>query len=138
MGDGTDVGRRAPLCEARLAPHACDYAPVVPRMPPTTDDLEAADDELWAALLHNDADGHVPWYQGIEMYMALRRLNKPAWMLNYNGEPHWPVKRENRIDFQIRMGQFFDHYLKGAPMPEWMRKGIPAVEKGINKGYSTK
>ena len=89
-------------------------------------------------LLHNDADGHVPWYQGIEMYMALRRLNKPAWMLNYNGEPHWPVKRENRIDFQIRMGQFFDHYLKGAPMPEWMRKGIPAVEKGINKGYSTK
>ncbi|MBL0741640.1 alpha/beta hydrolase family protein [Chryseolinea lacunae] len=89
-------------------------------------------------LLHNDADGHVPWYQGIEMYMALRRLNKPAWMLNYNGEPHWPVKRENRIDFQIRMSQFFDHYLKGAPMPEWMRRGIPAVEKGINKGYSTK
>jgi len=89
-------------------------------------------------LLHNDADGHVPWYQGIEMYMALRRLNKPAWMLNYNGEPHWPVKRENRIDFQIRMAQFFDHYLKDAPMPEWMQRGIPAVEKGINKGYSIK
>ncbi len=25
-------------------------------MPPTTDDLEAADDEVWAALLHADAD----------------------------------------------------------------------------------
>ncbi len=86
-------------------------------------------------LLHNDADGAVPWYQGIEMYMALRRLNKPVWMLNYNGEPHWPVKRENRMDFQIRMKQFFDYYLKGAPMPPWMKDGVPAMEKGITKGY---
>ena len=86
-------------------------------------------------LLHNDGDGAVPWYQGIEMYMALRRLNKPVWMLNYNGEPHWPVKRENRIDFQIRMMQFFNHYLKGAAEPEWMTKGVPAIEKGITKGY---
>ena len=86
-------------------------------------------------LLHNDADGAVPWYQGIEMYMAMRRLDKPVWMLNYNGEPHWPVKRENRIDFQIRMMQFFDFYLKGAAKPEWMNKGVSAIEKGINKGY---
>jgi dienelactone hydrolase len=86
-------------------------------------------------LLHNDGDDAVPWYQGIEMYMALRRLNKPVWMLNYNGEPHWPVKRENRMDFQIRMKQFFDFYLKGAPQPNWMKEGIPAVEKGITKGY---
>jgi dipeptidyl aminopeptidase/acylaminoacyl peptidase len=86
-------------------------------------------------LLHNDADGAVPWYQGIEMYMAMRRLDKPVWMLNYNGEPHWPVKRENRMDFQIRMKQFFDHYLKGANLPPWMKDGVPAIEKGITKGY---
>jgi dipeptidyl aminopeptidase/acylaminoacyl peptidase len=86
-------------------------------------------------LLHNDADGAVPWYQGIEMYMALRRLEKPVWMLNYNGEPHWPVKRENRMDFQIRMKQYFDYYLKGAPMPSWMKDGVPATEKGIKSGY---
>jgi len=86
-------------------------------------------------LLHNDADGAVPWYQGIEMYMALRRLDKPVWMLNYNGEPHWPVKRENRMDFQIRMKQFFDYYLKGATLPLWMKEGVPAIEKGITKGY---
>ena len=86
-------------------------------------------------LLHNDADGAVPWYQGIEMYMALRRLGKPAWMLNYNGEPHWPVKRENRIDFQTRMMQFFDHYLKGAPAPTWMTTGVPALQKGVVTGY---
>jgi dipeptidyl aminopeptidase/acylaminoacyl peptidase len=86
-------------------------------------------------ILHNDADGAVPWYQGIEFYMGMRRLGKPAWMLNYNGEPHWPVKLENRKDFQIRMQQFFDHYLQNKPMPLWMSKGIPAIEKGINKGY---
>ncbi len=86
-------------------------------------------------LLQNDADDAVPWYQGIEMYMAMRRLNKPVWMLNYNGEPHWPVKRENRMDFQIRMKQFFDYHLKGAPMPAWMKTGVSAIEKGILKGY---
>jgi dipeptidyl aminopeptidase/acylaminoacyl peptidase len=85
-------------------------------------------------LLHNDADGAVPWYQGIEMYLAMRRLNKPTWMLNYNGEPHWPVKRENRIDFQTRMMQFFDYYLKDAAMPRWMERGVPAIEKGIYQG----
>ncbi len=85
-------------------------------------------------LMANDADGHVPWYQGIEYYVALRRLGKPVWMLNYSGEPHWPTKWQNIRDFNVRMSQFFDHYLKDAPMPVWMGEGIPAIEKGINKG----
>lgn len=85
-------------------------------------------------ILHNDKDGAVPWYQGIEYFVGLRRLSKPAWMLNYNGEPHWPVKWQNRLDFNIRMEQFFDHYLLDAPMPRWMKRGVPALEKGILQG----
>ena len=85
-------------------------------------------------ILHNDKDGAVPWYQGIEFYTAMRRLGKPAWLLNYNDEPHWPVKLQNRKDFQKRMQQFFDHYLKDAPMPQWMQRGVPAMEKGILQG----
>ncbi len=85
-------------------------------------------------IMHNDEDGHVPWYQGIEFFTALRRLQKPSWFLNYNGEPHWPLKRQNRKDFNVRMAQFFDHYLKGAPKPVWMVRGVPAIEKGINQG----
>ncbi len=85
-------------------------------------------------ILHNDKDGAVPWYQGIEFFVALRRLQKPAWLLNYNNEPHWPVKRQNRVDFQTRMSQFFDHYLMDAPQPNWMKRGIPAIEKGILQG----
>ena len=85
-------------------------------------------------IMHNDEDGHVPWYQGIEFFVSLRRLGKPSWFLNYNGEPHWPLKRQNRKDFNVRMAQFFDYYLKGAPMPVWMERGVPALEKGINQG----
>ncbi|NJB69951.1 dipeptidyl aminopeptidase/acylaminoacyl peptidase [Saonia flava] len=86
-------------------------------------------------VMHNDADGHVPWYQGIEFFVSLRRLGKPSWFLNYNGEPHWPLKFQNRKDFNLRMAQFFDHYLKAAPKPVWMKHGVPAIEKGINQGY---
>jgi len=85
-------------------------------------------------IMHNDADGHVPWYQGIEFFVSLRRLGKPAWFLNYNGEPHWPLKLQNRKDFNRRMSQFFDYYLKGAAKPVWMERGVPAIEKGINQG----
>ncbi|MFT4569107.1 MAG: dipeptidyl aminopeptidase/acylaminoacyl peptidase, partial [Saprospiraceae bacterium] len=86
-------------------------------------------------LMHNDHDTAVPWYQGIELFGALRRLDKPVWMLNYNNEPHWPTKYENIVDFNIRMQQFFDHYLMGKEMPTWMDAGVPAIEKGYNKGY---
>ncbi|MDP1561666.1 MAG: prolyl oligopeptidase family serine peptidase [Pirellulaceae bacterium] len=85
-------------------------------------------------ILHNDNDGAVPWYQGIELFMALRRLGRPAWLLNYNGEPHGITKEENRRDFAMRMQQFFDHYLQGAPASEWMISGIPATEKGREFG----
>ncbi|MCH1494214.1 MAG: prolyl oligopeptidase family serine peptidase, partial [Rubripirellula sp.] len=86
-------------------------------------------------ILHNDQDGAVPWYQGIELFVALRRLGRPAWMLNYNGEPHWVMNDYNRRDFAKRMQQFFDHYLMNAPEPEWMAVGIPATQKGENDGF---
>jgi dipeptidyl aminopeptidase/acylaminoacyl peptidase len=86
-------------------------------------------------IMHNDADGHVPWYQGIEYYMALRRLEKPCWLLNYNNEPHWPLKWPNRLDFNIRMEQFFDHYLMGKAMPLWMKEGIKPSERTVLTKY---
>ncbi len=86
-------------------------------------------------IMHNDQDGAVPWYQGIEMFMALRRLQKPVWMLQYNGEAHNLRARKNRKDITIRLQQFFDHYLKGDPMPTWMKDGIPAIRKGQEMGY---
>jgi dipeptidyl aminopeptidase/acylaminoacyl peptidase len=87
-------------------------------------------------LMHNDADDAVPWYQSIEFITALRRLGKPAWLLSYNDEAHNLVKRPDRKDISIRKMQFFNHFLKGAPMPYWMKNGISQLEKGKNDGYN--
>jgi dipeptidyl aminopeptidase/acylaminoacyl peptidase len=85
-------------------------------------------------IMHNDADGAVPWYQGIEMFTALRRLGKPVWMLNYNNEDHNLVERRNRKDIQIREQQFFDYLLKGDKPAKWIAEGVPAILKGRDWG----
>ena len=86
-------------------------------------------------IMHNDNDGAVPWYQGIEYFNALRRLRKPVWMLVYNGAPHNLKRRADEKDLTRRMQQFFDFYLKGAREPVWMKKGIPATKKGKEFGF---
>ncbi|MDR0573479.1 MAG: prolyl oligopeptidase family serine peptidase [Tannerella sp.] len=85
-------------------------------------------------IMHNDNDGAVPWYQGIEYYMALRRLDKVVYFLQYNGEEHNLTHRRNMRDLTVRLQQFFDHYLKGEPMPVWMKYGVPATDKGKTWG----
>jgi dipeptidyl aminopeptidase/acylaminoacyl peptidase len=86
-------------------------------------------------IMHNDKDGSVPWWQSIEYFTALRRLEKPVWMCVYNGEDHNLIQRKNRKDWSIRMQQFFDFYLKGAQEPVWMSEGLPAVKKGKSYGF---
>ncbi len=85
-------------------------------------------------MMHNDQDGAVPWYQGIELFLAMRRLDKPVWLLNYNNEGHNMKDRENTLDYHMRMEQFFDHYLLAAPKPLWMKSGVPAIIKGKELG----
>jgi dipeptidyl aminopeptidase/acylaminoacyl peptidase len=75
-------------------------------------------------ILANDADDAVPWYQGIELFLALRRYNKEAYLFNYNGQLHNLRRRADQKDFALRMHQYFDHFLKGAAAPEWMIKGV--------------
>ncbi len=80
-------------------------------------------------LLHGTADGSVEWLQAVEFYNALRFLGKNVILLSYPGQGHHATKLENKIDFQQRMEQFYDHYLKGAEAPEWMVKGVPYLKK---------
>jgi len=81
-------------------------------------------------ILHGTADGSVDYGQGLEFYAAARRLGKPVILLSYPDEAHHLGRRENQKDFQIRMRQFFDHYLKGTPAPLWMTEGVPQLRKG--------
>ncbi len=84
-------------------------------------------------LINNDEDDAVPWYQGIEFFLGLRRLNKEVYMFSYNGEKHGLRKRINQKDYTRRLQEFFDHFLKGAPAPEWMEKGIPYLQREKEK-----
>jgi dipeptidyl aminopeptidase/acylaminoacyl peptidase len=84
-------------------------------------------------MMHNDEDGAVPWEQGLEMFIAMRRLGKEVYLLNYNGDAHNPRRRANQRDMDIKMQQFFDHHLTGAPMPDWMKDGIPFLRRGSDQ-----
>ncbi|MEP6832078.1 MAG: prolyl oligopeptidase family serine peptidase [Gemmatimonas sp.] len=81
-------------------------------------------------ILQGTADGAVDWVQGLEFFNAARRNGKQVIFLSYPDEPHHLGKKENQKDFQIRMKQYFDHYLKGAAMPNWMAEGLPQTRKG--------
>jgi dipeptidyl aminopeptidase/acylaminoacyl peptidase len=79
-------------------------------------------------LLHNDEDGAVDWNQGIEYFNTLRRLGKPIVMLQYVGENHGLREPANRKDYTVRQKEFWDHFLKGEPSPEWWTEGVPHLE----------
>jgi dipeptidyl aminopeptidase/acylaminoacyl peptidase len=79
-------------------------------------------------ILHNDQDGAVDFTQGIEYFNTLRRLGKPVILLEYPGENHGLSRPANQQDYTIRMKEFFDHHLKGAPAPEWLEYGVPRLK----------
>jgi dipeptidyl aminopeptidase/acylaminoacyl peptidase len=81
-------------------------------------------------IMNNDADDAVPWYQGIEFFVNMRRLGKEVYFIDYNNDVHNPASRANQKDIAMRMQQFFDNKLKGARAPDWMVHGIPYVAKG--------
>ena len=85
-------------------------------------------------ILHNDNDDAVPYTQGIEMFTALKRLGKKAWLISYNGEPHGVVQRKNRKDLAIRFEQFFGWLLKDEKPAKWLAEGVPAIKKGKDWG----
>ena len=78
----------------------------------------------------NDNDDAVPWQQGIEFNTALRRLNKVAYMFEFDGELHNLRGREQQKFWTVHLDEFFDHYLKGTPEPEWMKGENPFVQRG--------
>lgn len=71
-------------------------------------------------IMHNDQDGSVMWEQGIEFFMALRRLGKPAWMFNYKGQGHKLLKWDYRMNYSKKVMEFYDYYLKNKDKPTWM------------------
>jgi dienelactone hydrolase len=65
-------------------------------------------------------DDHVPANQSLEMYFALRRLQKRHVLLVYPGEEHVLANHAHQTDLTQKIDQWFGHYLKGLELPAWM------------------
>ena len=79
-------------------------------------------------ILHNEKDGAVDFNQGITFFNSLREQDKDVIMLQYVGENHGLQLPKNQKDYTVRMQEYFDHYLKGLPAPDWMKEGIPRLK----------
>jgi dipeptidyl aminopeptidase/acylaminoacyl peptidase len=79
-------------------------------------------------ILHDDKDGAVDFNQGITYFNTLRQMGKDVILLEYVGENHGLARPINQKDYAMRQKDWFDHYLKGVPAPEWMTKGIPRIK----------
>jgi dipeptidyl aminopeptidase/acylaminoacyl peptidase len=131
QGKCWEEGSRLPAAEASVGASIWDRPDLYLEGSPI---LRA--DKVTAPLIifHSKIDCAVPWEQAVELFTALRRLDKPVWMLQYDNGNH-AVDGKDAVDFTMRITQFFDHYLKGAPAPVWMTRGVPARLKKIERGY---
>ncbi len=68
-------------------------------------------------------DPVVDMRQGVLFYNYARRAGKDAVLLLYPGEGHGLGRRENAVDYERRILQWFAHYLKGDPAPSWITDG---------------
>jgi dipeptidyl aminopeptidase/acylaminoacyl peptidase len=73
-------------------------------------------------ILHNRNDSSVPFMQANEWFNSLSHLQKRVWLLSYADEDHGLYSDKNKLDYSIRLAQFFDHFLEGAPEPAWMNE----------------
>lgn len=89
----------------------------------------APDIQVPFMILHGTEDGAVDYMQGLEFYNAARRLGKEVVLLTYPGEGHHLGREANQKDFLVRMKQWFDHYVKDEPAPEWIQEGVPYLDK---------
>ena len=71
-------------------------------------------------VIANDNDGAVPYEQGMEIFLGMRRLQKPCWMVNYKGDAHVLNFESNKRDYTEKVMGLFRFYLKGGEKPDWM------------------
>ncbi len=69
-------------------------------------------------ILHGKDDSRVHPGQSMELYRFLKTLDQaPVRLVWYPGEGHGNRKAAARLDYNIRMMEWFDHYLKGPGGP---------------------
>jgi len=74
-------------------------------------------------------DGTVDPRQASLFYNYARRAGKDVVLLMYPGEAHGLAKKENQLDYERRILQWFGHYLKGDSAATWITEGQKALER---------
>jgi dipeptidyl aminopeptidase/acylaminoacyl peptidase len=93
----------------------------------TVMDFDKLDTPLLMAF--GDEDGSVDWHQGLEAYNFARRLEKEFVLLVYRGENHSNRQKANQVDYFHRQLEWFNHYLKGEPAPDWISEGVSWIDQ---------
>jgi dipeptidyl aminopeptidase/acylaminoacyl peptidase len=69
-------------------------------------------------IAHGESDTRVHPVQSLEMYRYRKlRSTAPTRLVWYPGEPHGFRRAASRLDFNLRMMQWFDQYLNGPGGP---------------------
>ncbi|MGD1066545.1 MAG: prolyl oligopeptidase family serine peptidase, partial [Vulcanimicrobiaceae bacterium] len=79
--------------------------------------------------IHNDLDGAVPQFEGIEYITAMRRLGKIAFLFSFDGEDHNLRGREQQKWWTVHLDQWFDYWLAGGSRPAWF-DGVDYLHRG--------
>jgi dipeptidyl aminopeptidase/acylaminoacyl peptidase len=75
-------------------------------------------------IFHNKEDNASYVSQSVQLFVQLRRLKRPVWMVQYPGEQHSISNIQYKFDHQKKLVTFFDHFLKKTSLPDWMNKPI--------------
>ena len=75
---------------------------------------------LWSGMRDNNVD----YRQTISMFLALKDQGKHVNMILYPKEDHGLVRKENQLDLQKRIKQWFDYHLQAGEEPDWIKEGL--------------
>lgn len=93
-------------------------------------------------ILHGKADPRVHPSQSLELYRHLKVRNQaPVRLVLYPGEGHGNRRAASRLDYNIRLLQWMEHYLKGpggAMPPMEIDYGVPAPAKTSSLGWDNR
>ena len=74
-------------------------------------------------FLHGDADHNVPVGESIQMYTALKLLERPTAMVLVKDQDHHITDYQKRLRWQNTIWAWFDRWLKDEP--EWWQSMYP-------------
>jgi len=65
-------------------------------------------------------DKNIPPAQSVSYFLGLKRLSKPAVLLEYPNEQHQITNQENQLDINVRNWQWMECFLKDKPPADWI------------------